>query len=130
MNLSQIKTQTVAVYESIDWKDVAYRTEQGLLLVWFALQLTAMVVTILAEIAYEHREQIRNSAVKVVAFVVVAAQLTYEAGVRTRTFAEALSDRSATLVASQPLATLAPITAPLQASREALARFLALAGLD
>lgn len=104
---------TALVLRSIPWATVGRRC-------WIAAQLVTAAVVLLAEIAWEHRAQIRAALVTAIAAVIVAAQLTIEAGRWTRHTVEAISSRSVVLLPQQPLAALAPITATMQAAREAL----------
>lgn len=112
------------VLRSIDWAAVGRRAANGLRLCWAAAQLITTALVLLAEIAWEHRQQIRAALVTAIAAVIVAAQLIHEAGCWTRCAVEALSNRSAALLPQQPLQLLAPITATLAAAREALERLV------
>ena len=108
----------IAIVRALPWASMARTT-------WTVLQLLAAGLVLLAEIAWEHRQQIRSALVTAIAALVVAAQLTYEAGIWTRRHLLELADRSATLIPQQPLAAVAPITASIEALREALARLIA-----
>lgn len=108
----------IAIVRALPWASMARTT-------WTTLQLLAAGLVLLAEIAYEHRQQIRSALVTAIAALVVAAQLTYEAGIWTRRHLLELADRSATLLPRQPFAAVAPITASIEALREALARLIA-----
>lgn len=112
------------VLRSIDWEAVGRRAGNGLRLCWAVAQLIGTALVLLGEIAWEHRQQIRAALVTAIAAVIVAAQLTHEAGCWTRRAIEALNARSAVLLPQQPLQPLAPITATLAAAREALERLV------
>lgn len=105
------------VLRSIDWAAVGRRC-------WVTAQLIAAGLLLLAEIAWKHRAQIRQALVTAIAAVIVAAQLTLEAGRWTRHAVEALGRRSVVLLPQQPLPAVAPITATLAAAREALERLV------
>jgi hypothetical protein len=105
------------VLRSIDWATVGRRC-------WLAARLIATGLVLLVEIAWEHRARIRAALVTAIAAVIVAAQLTHEAGRWTRRAVEALNARSAALLPKQAVPALAPITATLAAAREALERLV------
>ena len=87
-------------------------------------RLLFTLLVLLAEIAWEHRQQIRQALVTAIAAVIVAAQLTLEAGRWTRCTIDAISGRTVALLPQQPVAAVAPITACLTALREALERLV------
>lgn len=116
---------------AIDWHEVTATVADGLRILWAAAQLLATALTLIAEIAYEHRQQIRHALLATIAASYVAGQWarfqaarTYRAGISCRLQLLALTDRAATLTTIQPVPALAPITASLQASREALERLV------
>jgi S-methylmethionine-dependent homocysteine/selenocysteine methylase len=77
-----------------------------------------------AQFIWAHRAEIRAAIIRIIAACILAAQLTYQAGCWTRRTIEALNERSADLLPGQPLPTVAPITANIQAIREALTRLV------
>ena len=86
---------------------------------------TAIVATGLLLIAagrwtWHHRQQIAAALLAAIAALVVAAQATYAAGRWCRQQLLELSDQAARLTAAQPLPIVAPITASIEALREAL----------
>jgi hypothetical protein len=105
------------VLRSIDWVAVGR-------VCWLTIQLIAFVLVLLSEIAWEHRQQIRQAVVVAIAAVIFAAQLSYEAGCWTHQAIDGLSRRSAALLPQQPVPAIAPITATLAAAREALERLV------
>lgn len=116
MTTTTLRAAAVRVYtavRAIDWQDVAARTERGIRLCWAAAQLLAMAAVLAAEVIYEHREQIRNSCVAVVAAIWVAAEATYWAGGWLRRAVDRVAESAAALVHEQPVPALAPITAGL-----------------
>jgi hypothetical protein len=118
--MTTIKTTlriTALVLRSIDWATVGRRC-------WLAARLVATGMVLLAEIAWEHRAQIRAALVTAVAAVIVAAEATHRAGRWTRHAVEALSRRSVALLPQQQVSSVAPITATLAAAREALERLV------
>lgn len=98
---------------AIDWQDVAARTERGIRLCWVAAQLLAAALALTAEVLHEHRDQIRDAAVAVVAVIWVAAEATYWAGGWLRRAVDRVAETAAALVHEQPIEALAPITAGL-----------------
>lgn len=90
-----------------------------------AAELLLMVAALAIETIYEHRQQIRAALVRIIAAVIVAAELTYHAGRWTRNAVHVISERSVVVLPQQPVAAVAPITATLQALREALAALVA-----
>lgn len=115
---------TIKLIRAIDWRAVASRTAKGLRLCWAVAQLLLMAATLLVDLAWEYRAEIRQALVAAIAALVVAAELTYRAGCWTRRQVEALSQRTVELLPQQPLPTLAPITATMQAARESLERLV------
>lgn len=105
-------------------KTIAACTFNGLRLCWAAAQLLLAAGILLLDLAWEYRAEIRHALVAAIAAVVLAAQLTYEAGCWTRRQIESLSNRSAALLPMQPLPAVAPITASVEAAREALERLV------
>lgn len=101
-------------------KTVITLAAKGLRLTWAVAQLLLAATTLLVDLAWEYRAEIRQALVAAIAALVAAAQITYEAGCWTRRQIEALSNRSAALLPEQPLPAVAPITATVQAAREAL----------
>lgn len=112
------------VLSLIDWREALSITADGLRILWAAAQLVLTMLALAAAITWEHRAQIRAALVTAIAAAIVAAQLTLEAGRRTRHAVESIGRRSAALLPQQPLAAVAPITATLTAAREALERLL------
>lgn len=108
----------------IDWREALSIAADGLRILWGVTQLVLTMLALAAAITWEHRAQIRAALVTAIAAVIVAAQLTIEAGHRTRHAIEAICRRSTALLPRQPLAAVAPITATLAAAREALERLL------
>ena len=84
---------------------------------WLAAMATAQFI-------WAHRAEIRAAIVRIIAGCILAAQLAYQAGCWTRRTVEALNERSADLLPGQPLPAIAPITANIQAIREALTRLI------
>lgn len=110
-----------AALARVDW---SARAAAGLQLTWLVAQLIAAAAVFACRWLHAHRQQIRAALVATIAAVITAAQLTYAAGCHARRWLEATSARSAALVAAQPLPAVAPITASLQALREALERWV------
>lgn len=108
-----------------DWPALGRRTIAGLQLCWLVAQLLAAALAVAIAWIREHRAELRAALVAAIAAVIVAAQLTHAAGCATRRWLEQLNARAAALVHSQPLPPAAAITAPLQALREALERWVA-----
>ena len=79
---------------------------------------TGLALLVAGRFIWQHRAEIR-------AAIVAAIAATYVAGAATRHAVDHLSRRSCTLLQAQPLPAVAPITATLQAAREALARLIA-----
>lgn len=110
---------------SIDWAAVARRC-------WITVQLITTALVLLAEIAWEHRAQIRQALVTAIAATYLAGQWTRQqaertlrAGAWTRLQLERFSGRTVALLPQQPIQALAPITATMAAAREALERLIA-----
>jgi hypothetical protein len=78
-----------------------------------------------ARFIWAHRAEIRAALVRTLAAFIVATELAYRAGCWTRRTVEAVNQRSAALLPQQPLPAVAPITATVEAAREALARLIA-----
>ncbi len=74
---------------------------------------------------WAHRQQARDAALLALLATRAAAAWCYRAGRATRRAVDAISRRSCALLPEQPLPAVAPITATLQAAREALARLVA-----
>lgn len=112
--------QIIRTIGGLPWGELCDRTANGLRACWVAAQLLLALAAIGWQVAYEHREQIRQAVVATIAACWLAARVTYRAGCWCRLRLEALSSRSAALLPQQPLVPVAPITASLQALREAL----------
>ena len=69
---------------------------------------------------WRHRKQIAAALIAAIAALVVAARATHTAGRWCRQQLLELSDQAARLTAGQPLPIVAPITASIEALREAL----------
>jgi hypothetical protein len=82
-----------------------------------AFVIAALLVSGLAQLLWQHRRQILDGIAR-------AILATYAAGRICRRQLDAVSNHAAALVDAQPLPGLAPITANLQALREALERWL------
>lgn len=110
-------TTTAERLQRVDWAAVAHRTRAGLSLCWAAAQLLGMAALLLADLVWEHRQEIRQAAVAAIAATITAAEFTYRAGRATRRWLEQLADASATLTAVIPdqLAPVAPVLGPLAA---------------
>lgn len=114
--------QALQILRAIDWNS---RFDNAIRVTTIAAQLLLMVVTLAAEIAWEHRQEIRDALIRAVAALVLAAIWTYRAGCWTRRAIHDLGQRSCALLPEQPIPAVAPITATLQAAREALAQLVA-----
>lgn len=123
--LRAIMARSIAAARAIDWRAVGARTTAGLQLCWAVAQLLFLLGAVAVDYAWQHRQQIRAALVHAVACLVVAAEVTYRAGCWTRHQLERFSGRAAVLVSQQPLPAVAPITATMQAAREALERLIA-----
>lgn len=117
--------RALQLLRTIDWTAIGHRLDNAIRLTIAAAELLLMAVALAAETIYEHRQQIRAALVAAVAAVIVAAELTCRAGRATRHWLDSLSRRSCDLLPQQPVPAVAPITATLQATREALARLVA-----
>jgi hypothetical protein len=73
---------------------------------------------------WAHRQQAHDAALLALLATMAAAAWCYRAGVATRRTVDAISSRSCAVLPQQPLAAVAPITATLQAAREALERLV------
>lgn len=111
----------------IDWQEVAGIVTDGLRILWAAARLVFTLLVLAASITWEHRAQIRAALVTAAAAVIVAAQLTLEAGQRARRWWGALLDASerlgrwyAALVA--PAAATAPSPVVLEPEVSDLSR--------
>lgn len=95
---------------NVDWEKVAAN-------VGAAAQLSLMVIVMVAEMAYENRQQIRDAAVKAVAAFIVTAERVYQAGKQTRNWVERMNASSAVALKEMPeqLNAVAPIAAPISA---------------
>lgn len=98
---------------SIDWQNVARTT-------WTIAQLVAMAAVFVAEVAYEHRQQIKQAAVKAVAAAVVTAEAVFHAGKATGNWVGRISSATVNKLPELPeqLAPVAPIIAPVLAIAE------------
>lgn len=123
--IRSLLSRLLIALRAIDWVAVGRRAVAGLALCWAVAQLLFLLGSVAVDYAWQHRQQIRSAVVHAIAWLIVAAELTYRAGQWTRQQLLALTDRSAALVSRQPLTALAPITATLAAAREALARLIA-----
>jgi hypothetical protein len=103
---------------AIDWRAVGDRLDRALELAWTIAQLLLTAAVLLSEVIWEHRAHIRQA-------LVTAIAATFVAGQWTRQQLDRLSRRSAALLLRQPIVALAPITATVQAAREALERLIA-----
>ena len=103
---------------AIDWRAVGDRLERALELAWTIAQLLLTAAVLLSEVIWEHRAHIRQA-------LVTAIAATFVAGQWTRQQLDRLSRCSAALLLRQPIVALAPITATVQAAREALERLIA-----
>jgi hypothetical protein len=110
---------------AIDWATIGRRLDRAIAITIRAAELLLMLAALAIETAYEHRQQIRAALVRAVAALIVAAQVTHRAGRWTRQVLHTISERSAAVLPQQPLPAVAPITATLQATREALERLVA-----
>lgn len=120
--MNSTATRALQTLRAIDW---AARLSNATRLTIAAAELLLMLVAMAAETIWEHRQQIRAGLARAIALAVVLAEATYRAGRWTRRAIHALSQRSCAVLADQPVAALAPITATLQAAREALAQLVA-----
>lgn len=116
MNYPVIQT-TVKALRAIDWETVGNRAGVAARTAWTVAQLLAMLTVMVAEAAYENRQQIRDAAVKAVAATIVTAEAVYNAGTSTRNWVERMNDSSAVALKEMPeqLSAVAPITAPVVA---------------
>jgi hypothetical protein len=103
---------------AIDWRAVGDRLDRALELAWTIAQLLLTAAVLLSEVIWEHRAHIRQA-------LVTAIAATFVAGQWTRQQLDRLSRRSAAQLLRQPIVALAPITATVQAAREALERLIA-----
>lgn len=113
------------VLSLIDWQEVAGIVTDGLRILWAAAQLVFTLLVLAASITWEHRARIRAALVTAAAAVIVAAQLTIEAGQRARRWWAALLDASerlgrwyAALVA--PASSEAPSPSPTSSEAPAV----------
>jgi hypothetical protein len=74
---------------------------------------------------WRHRQQIAAALIAAIAAMVVAGQASYAAGRWCRQQLLELSDQAAALTTAQPLQSVAPITAGIEALRAALERLVA-----
>jgi hypothetical protein len=122
----------IGTLRALPWAKIADRTANGIRLSWAVAQLIVAGCVLLGEVAWEHRAKIRQGLVTAIAAVYVAgcwtreqAERCYRAGCWTRHQLERFSGRTVALLPQQPVEALAPITATMQAAREALARLIA-----
>lgn len=73
---------------------------------------------------WAHRQQARDAVLLTLLATLAAAAWCYRAGRATRQVLHTISERSCAVLPQQPLAAVAPITATLQAAREALERLV------
>ena len=118
-------TKALQALRAIDWATIGRRLDRAIAVTITAAELLLMLAALTIETIYEHRQQIRAALVHAIAVLIVAAQLTYRAGRWTCHALHTISERSAAVIPQQPLAAVAPITATLQAAREALERLIA-----
>ena len=131
-------TNTVrAAIAAINWREALAITADGIRIICAAAQLLLTALVLLAEIAYEHRDQIRGVAISAIASTYVAGAWTrhqaarlYRAGGYCRLQLLALSDRATALLPQQPISAAAPITACLAAIGESLQPVLLLLVTD
>lgn len=90
-----------------------------------AIARVLLAIEAAARWCWAHRQQARDAALLTLLAAMAAAAWTYRAGIWTRRAIHDLSQRSCALLPQQPLPAVAPITATLQAAREALARLVA-----
>ena len=90
-----------------------------------AIARVLLAIEAVARWCWAHRQQARDAALLTLLAAMAAAAWTYSAGIWTRHAIHDLSQRSCDLLPQQPLPAVAPITATLQAAREALARLVA-----
>ena len=110
--------QALQIMRAINWAAIGRAAV-------IAAELLLMVAALAIETAWEHRQHIRRALIHAAAALVVAAIWCHHAGRWTRQAIHDLSERSAAVLPQQPLPAVAPITATLQAAREALARLVA-----
>lgn len=106
-----------AVLRLIDWHEALDVTADGLRILWAVAQLIGAALVMIATTIYAHRAAIRSA-------VLTAIARTYVAGIATRRAIHAISNRSTALLPRQPLPAIAPITASMEAAREALERLV------
>lgn len=90
-----------------------------------AIARVLLAIETTARWCWAHRQQARDAALLTLLATMAAAAWCYRAGRATRRTIDAISRRSCVLLPTQPCAAVAPITATLQAAREALARLVA-----
>jgi hypothetical protein len=73
---------------------------------------------------WAHRQQARDAVLLTLLATMAAAAWCYRAGRATRRAVDAISRRSCALLPQQPVPAVAPISATLQAAREALERLV------
>jgi hypothetical protein len=73
---------------------------------------------------WAHRQQARDAALLTLLATMAAAAWCYRAGRATRRTVDAISRRSCALLPQQPVPAVAPITATIEAAREALERLV------
>lgn len=100
--------------KNVDWRAMGSRTAAAARIAYIVTQLAAMAVVMVAEITYEHRQQIRNFAVMAVASAVVTAEAVYKAGMATGNWVERIGSASVETLDKLPegVAPVAPIAAP------------------
>ena len=96
------------------------RVRAALTIAGACCQIIGLVMVAGAHWLWHHRQQIAAALIATIAALVVAAQATYAAGRWCRQRLLELSDQAARLTAAQPLPIVAPITASIEALREAL----------
>lgn len=118
-------TRALQILRAIDWAAIGHRLDNAIRVTTIAAELLLMVVALAAETIWEHRQQIRDGLIRAAAALVLATLWTYRAGRWTRQALHDISTRSVAVLPAQPVPAVAPITATIQAAREALARLVA-----
>lgn len=115
-------TRALQILRAIDWNT---RLDNAIRITAIAAELLLMVAALAVETIYEHRQQIRAGLIRTAAALVLATIWCYRVGRWTRQAIHDLSVRSVAVLPAQPVPAVAPITATIQAAREALARLVA-----
>lgn len=111
---------------AVDWQVVGNRTATVARFIWVVLQILAMVMVMSAEVAYEHRQQIRDFVVKAVAFVIILTEDVNNSGVKTRAWVSRIGLSSAEILKEMPeqVAPVAPVVSPIIAVSKSVAAAL------